>query len=104
MAAYLVCEACDISDPAAIEAYDQRLPEVVTRYGGRFLAHGGAEIVEGDHAPCGLAIIEFPSLALLHTFYASPEYAPLKQVRQGATTGHLLLIEGAPRPRSLLPR
>ena len=104
MPAYLVCESCDITDPAAIEAYDRRLPEVVTRYGGRFLAHGEAAIVEGDHAPCGLAILEFPSLELLRTFYASAEYAPLRALREGAASGNVLLIEGTARTPALLPR
>jgi uncharacterized protein (DUF1330 family) len=104
MPAYLVCEACDITDPAAIADYTARLPEVVTLYGGHFLAHGEAEVMEGDHTPCALAIIEFPSLELLRTFYASPEYAPLRVLRQGAESGNVLLIEGMPRTPSLLPK
>ena len=74
-------------------------PEVyatVTKYGGRFLVRGGAcEAVEGDWRPGRVVVIEFPDMAAAKAWYGSAEYGPLAKLRQSASTGSLLLIEGA---------
>jgi uncharacterized protein (DUF1330 family) len=42
-----------------------------------------------------LVIIEFPSLEQAKAFYASPEYAKAKALREGAAVGQFLVVEGA---------
>ena len=69
---------------------------VVTQYGGRFIARGGkAEALEGSPAPKRLVVLEFPSYEQAQKWYRSPEYAPLITLRQKASRGRLVLIEGA---------
>ena len=65
MSAYVIAEI-EITDPAAYEEYRKQVPAVVGRYGGKFLVRG-----------------------------ASPEYAPLIKLRQKASRGRLVLVEGA---------
>ena len=40
-------------------------------------------------------VLEFPSYAQALTWYRSPEYAPLIRLRQSASRGKLILVEGA---------
>ena len=95
MAAYVVGEI-EISDPQAYEEYRKRVPAVVTKYGGRFVVRGGAvETLEGGWAPKRFVALEFPSMEQARKWYRSPEYAPLIALRQKASRGKLILVEGA---------
>jgi uncharacterized protein (DUF1330 family) len=38
--------------------------------------------------------LEFESIGRLREWYDSPEYAPLKQLRQEAAATHLVVVEG----------
>jgi uncharacterized protein (DUF1330 family) len=95
MAAYVVGEI-EVTDPATYEEYRKQVPAVVTKYGGRFIVRGGkAEALEGGWAPKRLVALEFPSMEQARKWYGSPEYAPLIALRQKASRGKLILVEGA---------
>jgi uncharacterized protein (DUF1330 family) len=95
MAAYVIAEI-DITDPATYEEYRRQVPGVIAKYGGKYLVRGGkVEPLEGGWSPKRLAVVEFPSMDQALKFYRSPEYAPLIKLRQKASKGKLLLVEGA---------
>jgi uncharacterized protein (DUF1330 family) len=95
MAAYVVGEI-EVTDPATYEEYRKQVPAVVTKYGGRFIVRGGkAEALEGGWAPKRFVALEFPSMEQARKWYGSPEYAPLIALRQKASRGKLILVEGA---------
>ena len=95
MPAYVIADV-DVTDPARYAEYRQRVPATVAAYGGRFLVRGGAcDVVEGDWRPGRVVVIEFPDMAAAKAWYGSAEYGPLVKLRQSASTGSLLLIEGA---------
>lgn len=94
MAAYVIADI-DITDPTAYEEYRQKVPATIARYGGRYLARGGrVEPLEGGWSPKRIAMLEFPSLEEALTWYRSPEYQPLVKIRQKASRGRLLVVEG----------
>ena len=94
MAAYIHANV-EVTDPIAYEEYRRQVPAVVAAYGGRFLVRGGAtEVLEGDAHPQRQVILEFPDMASLKAFYHSPEYRPLIAIRQRASNGQLVAIEG----------
>ena len=94
MAAYVIGEI-EVTDPAAYEDYRKQVLAVVTKYGGRFLVRGGkVEPLEGGWSPKRVVALEFPSMEQARNFYRSPEYAPLIALRQRASTGRLVLVEG----------
>jgi uncharacterized protein (DUF1330 family) len=94
MAAYLIADI-DIIDPGAYEEYRQKVPATIAKYGGRYIARGGkVEPLEGGWSPRRIAMLEFPSLEQALKWYRSPEYQPLIRVRQKASRGKLLLVEG----------
>jgi uncharacterized protein (DUF1330 family) len=73
MTAYVIADI-DIHDPEAYREYVALTPATLQPHGGRFVVRGGScQVVEGD----------------------SPDYAAAKAIRQRASTGKLLLVEGA---------
>jgi len=69
---------------------------VVTQYGGRFVVRGGkVQPLEGGWSPKRVVVVEFPTMEQAQKWYRSAEYAPLIKLRQKASKGKLLLVEGA---------
>ena len=94
MSAYIIAEI-DLTDAAAYEDYRKRVPDVIARYGGKYIVRGGkVESLEGGWSPKRIAVLEFPSMEQALKFYRSAEYAPLIKVRQKASRGKLVSVEG----------
>jgi uncharacterized protein (DUF1330 family) len=94
MPAYVIADV-RVTDPGVYGAYAARTPEVLRKYGARFVVRGGtAETLEGDWSPQRLVVLEFPSAEAARAWYDSPEYAELRELRRGAATGSLVLVEG----------
>ena len=94
MAAYVIAEI-DITDPAGYEEYRSQVPGVITKYGGKYIVRGGkVESMEGGWQPKRLAVVEFPSMDQAQKFYRSAEYAPLIKLRQKASRGKLIIVDG----------
>ncbi|MDP1648993.1 MAG: DUF1330 domain-containing protein [Rubrivivax sp.] len=94
MAAYLYADI-EVTDPSAYETYRQQVPALIAVHGGRYLVRGGTvEALEGNRVPGRQVILEFPDMAHLKAFYTSPQYRTLITIRQGASFGSALAIEG----------
>ncbi|MFC0401083.1 DUF1330 domain-containing protein [Paraburkholderia rhizosphaerae] len=85
----------DVTDPALFEEYTREVPATETRYGGRYLGRGGlTKVLEGDWHRIRLVILEFPDMNSLIAWYESPEYAPLKAIRERSATSTIVALEG----------
>jgi len=85
----------DGDDPDAYAAYRQANPEIVKKYGGKYLAVGGeAKAIEGNWQPSRMILIEFPSMEELEAFYASEDYAQIRPIRWKTADSRLLVLEG----------
>jgi uncharacterized protein (DUF1330 family) len=51
-------------------------------------------VFEGDWSPHRGVVLEFPSMAQLRTWWDSPEYLPLRALRERTATSHLVAVEG----------
>jgi uncharacterized protein (DUF1330 family) len=95
MAAYLVADYVEISDPAVMEEYRQQIVPTLAPYGGRFIVRGGKTVpLEGGWEPLRLVIIEFPSLERAQAWYASDEYRGPLELRKPAARIRLIFVEG----------
>lgn len=95
MAAYVFVEI-EVSDPALYEEYRKQVPAVLAKYGGRFIVRGGrVEPLEGGWSPKRFVALEFPSMEQALKWYRSEEYAPLVRLRQKASRGRLIAVDGA---------
>ena len=94
MAAYVIAEV-QVTDPERYAEYRKQVNAAIAAYGGRFLVRGGkAEALEGD-APRGrLVIAEFDSYEQAKAWHDSQENAGPKKLRQEASVGRLLLVDG----------
>lgn len=94
MTAYLVAQV-RIHDEETYRRYREAVPELVDRFGGRFRVRGGElEVLEGEWPLPRLVIIEFQSKDAARLFYESPEYQKILPLRQRASEGNVVLVEG----------
>jgi len=95
MAAYILAEI-EITNPEGYKEYTKQVPATIAKYGGRFLIRGGAsEALEGDWPQRRRVMLEFPTMDAARKWWHSPEYEKPKAMRQAASHGKLLLMEGA---------
>jgi uncharacterized protein (DUF1330 family) len=94
MSAYLIVDN-EITDRSSYDEYRRQVVPLISRFGGRFLVRGGLiSHLEGDWKPQRLVIIEFPSMDALQAWYHSAEYAPMRALRQSASTGSVVVADG----------
>lgn len=94
MAAYIVVEIT-VKDEATYERYKQLAPPSIAAHGGRYVIRGGqVETLEGAWQPKRFVMLEFPSAAQARAWWASPEYAPAKALRQASASTEMILVEG----------
>jgi uncharacterized protein (DUF1330 family) len=94
MSAYVIGEI-EVTDAAVYEDYRKQVAASMQKYGGRFVVRGGkVEALEGGWSPKRLVMLEFPSMEQAQKWYRSSEYAPLIALRQRASRGKLVLVEG----------
>jgi uncharacterized protein (DUF1330 family) len=95
MPAYVIADV-QVTDPAAYEPYRPLAAASIARFGGRFIVRGGAaELLEGETAPERIVVIEFPDADTARRWYRSAEYQSALKIRQAASRGRLILVEGA---------
>ena len=91
--AYILVQA-DISNPERYAEYAKLAPDIVTKYGGRYLARAGRTLtLEGPPARSRVVVIEFPSLDAAQRFYNSPEYTAARKLREGSATAQFVVVE-----------
>ena len=58
---------------------------LITRFGGHHASKAeGVALLEGQSDERRIAIFEFPSMDDIQAFWNSPDYVPVKALRQGA--------------------
>lgn len=94
MAVYVIADI-EVLDQTLFEEYRQKVPATIAAHGGRYLARGGAtDVLEGSWSPKRCVVLEFPDMGRFRTWWDSPEYAPLRTLRQQATRSHLVVTQG----------
>lgn len=94
MAVYVIADI-EVLDAPLFEEYRQKVPATIAAHGGRYLARGGAlEVLEGSWSPKRSVLLEFPDMARFRAWWDSPEYIPLRELRQRATRSNLVVTQG----------
>jgi uncharacterized protein (DUF1330 family) len=76
-------------------SYLEQVESTAKPFGGKWLAQGAVEVVEGAW-PGSAVLIEFPTLAAAHDWYASPAYQEIVHLRADNSINDLILIDGVP--------
>lgn len=94
MSAYLIANV-DIKDSERIKEYLTSTPEILKKYTGRFLVRGGQIwIAEGNWKPERLVVVEFETFEKAKEFWNSPDYKPLKDLRQSSADTDMIIVDG----------
>lgn len=84
-----------VNDPERYKDYVAAAGPVYSAHGGKPIIRGGSyEAVEGEARPRNV-VIEFASYEDARACYHSPAYAAARAIRQEASTGEFIVIEGA---------
>jgi len=94
MPAYIVVDIT-IHDPETYERYKSLAPPSIAKYGGKYTVRGATvTTLEGTWSPARFVMLEFPTAAAARSWWASPEYAPAKAMRNASAHTEMLLVEG----------
>lgn len=94
MAAYVIVDI-EVTDPIEYEEYKRLAAPTVAAHGGRYVVRGGAaEVLEGDWLPHRLVVLEFESVERARQWWASPEYAAARVVRQRTARTTMVVVAG----------
>ena len=95
MKAYVIVNV-NVKDPTRYADYVKAATPTVAAHGGRYIARGGrAEKLEGSVSVNRIVLLEFPSYDHAKGWYDSAEYQAAASIRQGCSSGDLILVEGA---------
>ena len=95
MSAYIIADI-QVSDPVAYDDYRPLAAASIARFGGRFIVRGGkVDLLEGEPQPERIVVIEFPDADTARRWYQSEGYQAALKIRQAASRGRVLLVEGA---------
>jgi uncharacterized protein (DUF1330 family) len=94
MSAYLVVQAT-ITDEPQFQKYREAVVPFIATFGGKFAAKGAkVEVLEGQHDTRSVVMFEFPTMEAIHAFWNSPDYVPIKKLREGTATINLWAFPG----------
>ena len=94
MSVYMIIES-RVKDPETYQRYIAEVPEIVARYGGRYLVRGGQVTpLLGGWTPERVIILEFPSEASIHQWLSSPEYQAIAPLRERGAETRAVLVQG----------
>jgi uncharacterized protein (DUF1330 family) len=94
MPAYWVARA-RITDPATYKKYTDRVPEIMSRFGGKILARGGRyQMMEGPENFQRFVVIEFPTFEQGVACFESPQYQEASVFRRAGGVVETVVVEG----------
>ena len=95
MAFGYVIAQINVTDPAAYPAYVEKVQATLDLFGGEFLVRGGRSVsYEGTPPGDRTVVIRFPTYQAAQDWYHSPEYAPVRALRQAASSSVQTIVEG----------
>jgi uncharacterized protein (DUF1330 family) len=95
MPAYTILDV-EWHDEAKAAEYRKLLGPTLEKYGGKTLVANQPLLLEGDWNPRRVAIMEFPTMDALKTWYHSPEHAPVIRLRSEGAKSRLIAVERPP--------
>jgi uncharacterized protein (DUF1330 family) len=94
MPAYFIVQST-IKDEAQFQTYRQAVVPFIAGFGGRLVARGAkVEVFEGEHDTRPVVMFEFPSMDAIRAFWNSPDYVPIKKMREGIATINVWAFPG----------
>lgn len=94
MPVYMIIES-KVKDQEKYSQYISRVPEIVSRHGGRYLVRGGRiNALWGGWQPERMIILEFPTESHIMQWLSSPEYQEIAPLREAGAETRVVILEG----------
>lgn len=94
MSLYMIIEI-KVRDQELYSEYVQNVYDIVTKYGGRYLARSGTITpVSKNWNPERIIIIEFQNKEQMQRCFQAPEYIEIAPIREQSTTSKAIIVEG----------
>jgi uncharacterized protein (DUF1330 family) len=94
MSAYLVVQGT-VEDELQFQKYREAIVPFVTKFGGKLAARDAkVELLEGEHDTRSVIMLEFPTIESIRAFWNSPDYVPIKKLREGIATMNIWAFPG----------
>jgi uncharacterized protein (DUF1330 family) len=91
--AYVIAEV-DVTDPATMQKYGEKVPETLAPFDHHYLVRGGkTQALEGE-PPKRVVVIAFDSAEKARAWYDSPAYEAIKPLRQSSAKSRIFIAEG----------
>jgi uncharacterized protein (DUF1330 family) len=86
----------EVHDPERYKLYIEGAAPAYKEFGAKFLARGGAfDALEAEDLGSRHVVIEFENMKTARACYNSETYRKAREHRLAASTGKLLIVEGA---------
>ena len=93
MTAYMIVLGA-ITDDERFAKYRDAVMPLIAKFGGKHVRGGAAELLEGQQDGRRIALFEFSSMEAIRSFWNSPEYVPIKEIRHGAAALDIWAVPG----------
>jgi uncharacterized protein (DUF1330 family) len=94
MSAYLVVQGT-VEDESQFQKYREAIVPFVTKFGGKLAARDAkVELLEGEHDTRSVIMLEFPTMEAIRAFWNSPDYVPIKKLREDIATMNIWAFPG----------
>jgi len=95
MPVYVLAERLAVHDPDGLQRYLHEVSLTVAAHGGRYwVVSSEVEVLEGEWQPAALAMFEFPTREAALAWWNSPDYAPLREMREASASYNIVLAPG----------
>jgi len=85
----------EITNNEMYSEYVEKVPEIISRYGGRYLVRGGkVTSLTGNWNPEKIILIEFETIEHLQRCFESAEYLEIAPLREQSTNSKAIILEG----------
>jgi len=96
MSVYMIIEI-KINERKLYAEYITKVPEVIAKYGGRYLARTGKVTpLSGNWNPERIIIIEFETIENLQKCFSSEEYRRIAPLKEKSITGKAIAVNSYP--------
>lgn len=94
MSVYMIAEI-EAQDGELYSEYADKVPEIIRKYGGRYLIRGGeVTALSGNWNPERVILVEFDTVEQWRRCFASPEYVKLAPLRERSTISRAIVLDG----------
>lgn len=94
MPAYLIVQNT-IEDETQYQKYVKAVVPFMASSTKLVARRSRVEVLEGEHNQRPVTMFEFPDMESIHAFWNSPDYLPIKKLREGIATLNIWAFSGA---------